>query len=72
MFDANPLNAIIIPNGQNAFFTPIEKVKVYLQSQFNNGVIITYIPGNALEVDLTDNPSATIHYDGSQFLDGPL
>lgn len=66
IFAANPLNAVQVLTNEQAKFTPIEKVKVFLHGEFNNGVIITNITSSALELDLTVNPSMTIHYDSTQ------
>lgn len=73
-FNAAPLNAVPVLSNEKAIFTPIEIVSVFLHAKFNNGVIITNITNNALEVDLTSNPSVTIHYDKSQgkFIMGAL
>ncbi|MEH2237065.1 hypothetical protein [Nostoc sp.] len=64
-FDANPLNAVPVLSKQNAVFTPIEIVKVFLFGNFDNGVIISNITSNALIVDLTKDPNPTIKYDQS-------
>lgn len=73
-FNANPLNAVPVPPQSKAVFTPIEKVKVFLHARFDSGVVISYIPGPALEVDFTYAPDQIIHYDHSEgrFLMGPL
>lgn len=62
-FDASPLNAVPVLSNEDATFTPIEKIKVFLHAHFNNGVIITNITSKALEVDLTNSPKVTIKYD---------
>ena len=73
-FNANPLNAVPVMSKEKATFTPIEKLTVFLQGQFNNGAIISDITSDALVVDMTSNPSVTIHYDSSQgkFISGAL
>lgn len=65
-FNASPLNAAQVLSQEKAKFKPIEKVQVFLQANFNNGVIITSITSNVLEVDLTSNPNVIIHYDKTQ------
>jgi hypothetical protein len=62
-FEASPLNAVPVLSNQNALFTPIERVKVFLFANFDNGVIISNITSNALEVDLTQIANRTIKYD---------
>ena len=73
-YDAAALNAVPVLSNEQAIFTPIEIVSVFLHAQFNNGVIISNITSNALDVDLTSEPSVTIHYDSSQgkFIMGAL
>lgn len=73
-FEANPLNAVPVLFNQEAIFTPIEKVTIFLQGKFDNGVILTEVQGGALTVDLTNNPSQAVHYDAAKgkFLAGPL
>ncbi|MEM7351477.1 MAG: hypothetical protein AAF657_11765 [Acidobacteriota bacterium] len=69
-----PLNAVPVFQAETATFTPIEEVKVFLQSHYNNGVIITRVASRALPVDLTQNPDQTIHYNdkSGRFEPGPL
>ncbi len=73
-YDAAPLNAVPVLSNEQATFTPIEIVSVFLHAQFNNGVIISNITSKALDVDLTSEPSVTIHYSSSQgeFIMGAL
>ena len=73
-FEANPLNAVTVLTQQQATFTAIEKLSVFLHSQFNNGVVISDILGPPLQVDFTHDPIQTIHYDPTQgkFVLGPL
>ena len=71
-FDSNPLNAVPIRNSQNGIFRPVERVQVFLSANFDNGVVITNVIGDALTVDLTNEPNQTIHFNGSNFVPGPL
>lgn len=74
IFAASPLNAVPVLTQQSSTFTAIEIISVFLHSQFNNGVVISDILGPALEVDLTNSPTQTIHYDAKTgaFITGPL
>jgi hypothetical protein len=73
-FDAAPLNAVTVLSQEQAIFTPIEKVSVFLNGKFNNGVIIASVSNKALDLDLTSTPSVVIHYDKEQgkFVNGDL
>ncbi|MDJ0904002.1 MAG: hypothetical protein QNJ55_34965 [Xenococcus sp. MO_188.B8] len=62
-YTANPLNAIGVLSQEKAVFTPIEKIKVFLHGDFNNGVIITEVTSQAHSVDLTKERIQTIKYD---------
>lgn len=62
-FSASPLNAVSVRSNQKVFFTPTEIVKVFFSGNFNEGQIIRNIPGEALTVDLTNNPNPTIKFD---------
>jgi hypothetical protein len=63
--ESQPLNAVKVLHGQTATFTPIEKIFVFLSGTQNNGVIISEVDGDALVVDFTQTPSATINYNPS-------
>jgi hypothetical protein len=59
----SPLNATRVGNAQNATFTPIETVSIYLSSFSNNGVVISQVAGSALVVQLTSQkPVANIGF----------
>jgi hypothetical protein len=62
-FDASPLNAVPVLSMQTSTFTPIEKIEVFLHSNFNNGVVISDITSKALELDFTNDQNITIRYD---------
>lgn len=62
-FPVSPLNAVTVLSQQNAQFTPIEKVKIFVQANLNNGVIISQITSPALTIDLTNNPNQKVRYD---------
>jgi hypothetical protein len=58
-----PLNAVPVNMNQDASFTPIETVSIFLSSYANNGVVISSVTGNALAVQLTSaSPTATIGF----------
>ncbi|KDM90239.1 hypothetical protein [Photobacterium galatheae] len=65
VYDASPLNAVPVLSKQNAIFTPVEKLEVYLQANFNNGVVISQVSSSALALDFTNNSNITIRYDAT-------
>jgi len=71
---ATPLSATTVFQAEKGTFTPIEEVKVFLQGDYNNGVIITRIDSPSLTVDLTKRSTQTIHYNGrkGRFETGPI
>lgn len=61
-----PLNATPIGNDQQATFTPIETVSIYLSSFSNNGVVISQVAGSALTIELTSQqPVANVGFTDS-------
>lgn len=68
--NGNPVSAPICAAGvlfnQTALFTPIETIQVYTSSYSNNGIVISQVAGNALTVQYTTNPKASITYDDQQ------
>lgn len=70
----SPLNATVVPFNDQGIYQPIEKVAVFAFASANNGLVISSVSSNALTVDLTTEPSQTIHYNSSNntFSDGPL
>lgn len=70
-FDANPLNAVTVFENETATFSAIEKVKVYLSTCEDNGVVISEINSEAIELDFTDprNSSKCISYAHGNFIE---
>lgn len=66
----SPICAVGILFNQQAIFTPIETVQVYTSSYSNNGIVITQVSGNALNVAYTTNSTASISYNdqNNQFI----
>jgi hypothetical protein len=58
-----PLNAVPVLYNQDAIFTPMETVSIFLSSCSANGTVIPIIPSNALTFTLTpQNPSANVGF----------
>lgn len=61
-----PICAAGVLYNQTALFTPIETIQVYTSSYSNNGIVISQVAGNALTVQYTTNPKASITYNDQQ------
>jgi hypothetical protein len=58
-----PLNAVPVLYNQQATFTPLEQISIFLSSYQNNGVVISQVAGNALNVTLSSqNPTANVGF----------
>lgn len=70
----SPLNAIGVLYNENAIFTPIETIQVYLSLYQHNGQIISEVSSNALTVQFTNQTTQTIHFNDrtNTFAPGPL
>lgn len=65
--DGRPINAVTLPYNHTATFSPIEKVKVFLANDLNNGMVITKEFSNTIDVTYSGTESAkTIAYDASK------
>jgi len=71
-FDANPVNAVAIENQDMAVFEPTETISVFLHKKTDLGTIIVVIEGPVLTADMATNRTQTIHYNGSEFVLGPM
>ena len=61
------LNAVNVPYNETASFTPIEHVSIWVSSLQNNGVVLSQIASQALQVTLTgQTPSAKLGFNDSQ------
>lgn len=62
----SPLNATPVLYNQEASFTPIVTVSIFLSSYANNGVVISQVAGNACVVQLTSqDPVGNIGFNDS-------
>ena len=58
-----PLNAQAVLYNEEASFTPIETISVFLSSYSNNGVVISQVASNALTVQLTSqSPTVSLGF----------
>ena len=63
LYEANPINAMTVSNDEQAYFIPIEKIKVFLAARAENGKVISVAQSQALLLDFTEKPETTITYD---------
>ena len=61
-----PLNATVVPYNETGTYTPVEKVQVFTAANMSNGLVISEIQSNAIEVDLTETTELAIHYDDNE------
>lgn len=65
--EGRPINAITLPFNHTACFSPIERVRVFLSANVNNGMVITKEFSNAIDVTYTGTEvSKTITYDDAK------
>lgn len=65
LYEANPINAMTVLNNEQAYFIPIEKIKVFLAARAENGKVISVAQSQALLLDFTEKSEITITYDRS-------
>jgi len=63
VYSVNPINAISMLDNDSGYFIPVEKVKVFLSANADNGKVISVIQSDVLVVDLTVENSQSISYD---------
>ena len=61
--DIAPINAFSMLNNEDGYFTPIEKIKIFLSSDASNGKVISHAQSDALLVDFTERAERTVEYD---------
>lgn len=65
VYEANPINAVTLFNNEQGYFIPVEKVKVFLAAQAENGKVISVAQSQALLVDFTEKAERKVTYDSS-------
>ncbi|MGN0161359.1 MAG: hypothetical protein ACI4AQ_08235 [Lachnospiraceae bacterium] len=65
--EGRPINAVTLPFNHTASFSPIERVRVFLAVNVNNGMVITREFSNSIDVTYTGTEvSKTIAYDDTK------
>ncbi|MBU2699095.1 hypothetical protein Ga0466249_000174 [Sporomusaceae bacterium BoRhaA] len=62
-FEGNPVNAITVLQNESATFIPHEKIIIYMESDTDDGMVISHIKSQVLELDFTTDENMTIKYD---------
>ena len=64
-YQGNPINAQSVLPNQTASFTPHERISIFMESDIDNGVVISRVKGTSLDIDFTSKSEITIRYDKS-------
>lgn len=71
--EGRPINAVTLPYNHTATFSPIERVRVCLSNDLNNGMVITKEFSNSINVTYSGTETAkTIEYDTSRGIFVPV
>ena len=62
-YEGHPINAVQVMAHESATFTPHEKIRVFMEADIDDGMVISRIKGKTLELDFTDQTDITIKYD---------
>lgn len=62
-YSLNPINAITMLNNDIGYFIPVEKVKIFLTANAQNGKVISVVQSETFTVDLTTKGTQTVIYD---------
>lgn len=64
-YEGNPINAVQILSNESATFTPHEKIRIFMQSNLDDGMVLTRIKSQALDLDFVKQANIIIKYDPS-------
>lgn len=71
--EGRPINAVTLPYNHTATFSPIEKVRVFLANDLNNGMVITKEFSNAIDITYSGTDvKKTIAYDTTKGMFVPV
>lgn len=71
--EGRPINAVTLPFNHTASFSPIEKVRVFLANDLNNGMVITKEFSNSIDITYSGTDvKKTITYDTSKGMFVPV
>lgn len=71
--EGRPINAITLPYNHTATFSPIEKIRVFLANDLNNGMVITKEFSNAIDLTYSGTDvKKTIAYDTTRGMFVPV
>jgi len=64
-YAGKPINAVPVMYNESATFTPHERIKIFMQSNLDDGMVISRIKSDSLSLDFTDKTDITVKYDSS-------
>ncbi|NYZ12810.1 hypothetical protein HL658_09625 [Azospirillum sp. RWY-5-1] len=60
-----PVNAVSVLPGQHAIFQPHERICVFVESNVDNGAVVSTVSSNSTTIDLTTTTSQTATYNAA-------
>jgi hypothetical protein len=61
-YEGNPINAVQVMSNESATFKPHERIRIFMQADLDDGMVISRIKSQALELDFADKTEITIKY----------
>jgi hypothetical protein len=62
-YEGNPINATKVLSNESATFTPHERIRIFMQSDIDDGMVISRIKSQSLDLDFTTQSDIAIKYD---------
>ncbi|WP_346355301.1 hypothetical protein [Azotosporobacter soli] len=62
-YEGNPINAVQVLSNESATFTPHERISIFMQSDLDDGMVISRIKSQALLLDFAKQADIVIKYD---------
>jgi len=65
---ASPLNAMLVPAGQNAAFTPLTSVQIFMESAITTGMVLEDLRSDVTTLTFGTTTNISVRYAGGKFL----
>jgi len=65
---AHPLNAMLVPSGQNAVFTPLTNVMIFMESSIQSGMVLEDLRSDVTTLQFGSVTNISVRYAGGKFL----
>ncbi len=62
-YEGSPINAVQIMSNESATFTPHERISIFMQSDLDDGMVISRIKSQALQLDFAKQADIVIKYE---------